>query len=338
MSGYVKNNLPRGSYSKVNTYEGCGWRYYLTYEKNYFFFGESLSADFGALVHFFEQKIFETLKRGEAVDYDSLRQEFKTINIPKKDRFDTEGGIFGTNILQKKYGKEFYDTDEQGDSYFSRAEKYLSTGIYRLEDYLKENPDIYPWAAEKYFSITFEGYIFSGHIDRIFYKEKTDEYIIEDIKTKNKPFKEKELETPLQFVIYCIGMQEGMDIPYEKISCRYDLPFLNRKQDAGERGFVTRGTLRLKKILQGIKEKDWTPNPSPLCYYCPYCNSNPAQPEGAENLCPYYSLWKPTEKTKEVASNWQGFEKHENVMAEFLKEHGKNIQIKKVVDEFDFEF
>jgi len=337
MSGYTKNKPPKASYSKINTYNGCGWRYYLTYEQNYFFFGESLSADFGALVHYFEQKIFETLKKGKPVDYESIREEFKTINIPKKDKFDTEGGIYGTDILLKKYGKEYYETDDLGDSYSSRAEKYLNIGMYRLEDYLKENPDLYPWAAEFYFSVLFEGYCFSGHIDRIFYNEKTDKYIIEDIKTKSKPFKDKELVTPLQFVIYCMGMKEGLDIPYEKISCRYDLPFLNIKQDA-EKGFVSRGIEKLKKILNRIKEKDWAPHPSALCYYCPYCNINPDQPEGAEDLCPYYSLWTPEKASQDVASDWEGFDKHEDVMREFLKEHGKKIQVKKVVDDFDFEF
>lgn len=337
MSGYTKNKPPKASYSKVNTYDGCGWRYYLTYEQNYFFFGESLSADFGSLVHYFEQKIFEALKKGNPVDYESIREEFKTINIPKKDRFDTEGGIYGTDILLEKYGKEYYETDELGDSYFSKAEKYLNTGMYRLEDYLKENPDLCPWAAEFYFSVLFEGYCFSGHIDRIFYNEKTDKYIIEDIKTKAKPFKDKELVTPLQFAIYCMGMKEGLDIPYEKMSCRYDLPFLNMKQDA-EKGFVSRGIAKLEKILKGIKEKDWTPHPSALCYYCPYCNANPGQPEGAENLCPYYSLWTPEKKSQDVASEWEGFDKHEDVMREFLKEYGKKIQVKKVVDDFDFEF
>lgn len=337
MSGYTKNKPPKASYSKINTYNGCGWRYYLTYEQNYFFFGESLSADFGALVHYFEQKIFETLKKGKPVDYESIREEFKTINIPKKDKFDTEGGIYGTNILLKKYGQEYYETDDLGDSYSSRAEKYLNIGMYRLEDYLKENPDLYPWAAEFYFSVLFEGYCFSGHIDRIFYNEKTDKYIIEDIKTKSKPFKDKELVTPLQFAIYCMGMKEGLDIPYEKISCRYDLPFLNIKQDA-EKGFVSRGIEKLKKILNGIKEKDWTPHPSALCYYCPYCNINPDQPEGAEDLCPYYSLWTPEKASQDVASDWEGFDKHEDVMREFLKEYGKKIQVKKVVDDFDFEF
>lgn len=325
------------SYSKLNVYDSCKWRYYLNYEKNFYFYSESISTFFGQLIHYCEEKIFNILKNKQCVNYEEIKDIFLNVKIDKKDKWDVNGGIYGINILKEKYKQEFYATDNLGQSYYTRSLEYMSTGMYRLEDYLKENPDLYPWAAEFYFSVLFEGYCFSGHIDRIFYNEKEDKYIIEDIKTKPKPFKDKELVTPLQFAIYCMGMKEGLDIPYEKMSCRYDLPFLNMKQDA-EKGFVSRGIAKLEKILKGIKEKDWTPHPSALCYYCPYCNANPGQPEGAENLCPYYSLWTPEKKSQDVASEWEGFDKHEDVMREFLKEYGKKIQVKKVVDDFDFEF
>lgn len=337
MNNYSKKN-PKMSYSKINNYDQCHWKYYLTYKENHFFFGESLAADFGVLVHYCEQKIFETLKKGEPVDYEQIKKDFNDINIPKKDRFDTDGGIFGVNILKEKYKKEFYEPNNMGQSYYSRGLDYLSTGMYRIEDYLKANPDIYPFAAEKYFSITFEGFNFSGHIDRIYYNEKTDEYIIEDIKTKTKLFKDDELVTPLQFVIYCIGLNEGLDIPYEKMSCRYDLPFMNTKQDAGSKGFITRGITKLKKLINKMNSEDWEPSPSPMCYYCPYCNNNPEQPEGAENLCPYYCLWKPDEKTMQTASKWNGFDSHSEVLKKFINKYGKNIKVQKVVEGFDFDF
>lgn len=334
---YAKKQ-PKMSYSKGNTYEQCHFKYYLTYELNNFFFGESLASDFGTLVHFCEQQIFNALKNKQVVNYEKLKQDFQTINIPKKDKFDTDGGIFGINILKEKYKKEFYETNDLGQSFYTRALDYMATGIYRLEDYLKANPDLEPWEAEKYFSISYEGFLFSGHIDRIFYNKLTDEYIIEDIKTKLKPFKEDELTTPLQFIIYCMGLNEELDIPYEKMSCKYDLPFLGTKQDAGTRGFIKRGMKQLAAILDGIKNKDWEPNPGALCYYCPYCNQNPEQPAGAENLCPYYSLWTPDEKVKTVAAKWDGMEHHEEVLQHFLSRYGKNITVKKIADEFDFEF
>lgn len=338
MSGYVKKKIPKMSYSKLNNYDQCHWKFYLTYKLGNFFFADNLASDYGTLVHFFEQKIFETLKKGEKVDYEKIKTEFKTINIPKKDRFDTEGGIYGTDILKEKYKKEFYETNDLGQSFYSRTLEYLSTGMYRMEDYLKNNPDLVPYEAEKYFSITFENYNFSGHIDRIFYNKATDEYIIEDIKTKLKPFKDQELTTPLQLVIYCMGLHEMLDIPYEKMSCSYDLPFLNMRQNAGTKGFINRGIKKIEKTLKDIDAEDWEPSPAPLCYYCPYCNQNPDQPEGAENLCPYYSLWTPDEKTHAKVFEWKGMDSHEAILNKFLDKYGKNIKIKKVVDDFDFEF
>lgn len=335
---FVKKKIPKMSYSKLNTYDQCHWKYYLTYGLGNFFYADNLGSDFGSLVHFFEQQIFNSLKNKETIDYEKIKIDFQTINIPKKDKFDTEGGIFGIDILKQKYKDEFYKTNDLGQSYYTRSLEYMSTGMYRLEDYLKANPDLEPWEAEKFFSVMFEDYEFSGHIDRIFYNKATDEYIIEDIKTKIKPFKATELATPLQLVIYCMGLHEALDIPYEKMSCKYDLPFLNMKQDAGTKGFIKRGITKLEKLIEGIKEKDWEPNPEPLCYYCPYCNQNPDQPKGAENLCPYYSLWTPDNKGYAKTFEWRGMDCHEVILEQFLKKYGKNIEVKKVVDEFDFEF
>lgn len=326
------------SYSKLNTYGSCKWKYYLNYEKKFYFYSESISIFFGQLIHYCEEKIFNSLKTSNCVDYEEIKEIFLNIKIDKKDKWDVNGGIYGINILKEKYKEEFYETDDLGHSYYTRSLDYMTTGMYRLEDYLKANPELEPFEAEKYFSIDFEGYNFSGHIDRIFHNKVNDFYIIEDIKTKIKPFKDDELTIPLQLVIYCMGLHEALAIPYEKLSCKYDLPFLNLKQDAGTKGFIKRGVSKLEALIEGIKDKDWEPNPSPLCYYCPYCNANPGQPEGAENLCPYYSLWTPEKKLQDVASEWEGFDKHEDVMREFLKEYGKKIQVKKVVDDFDFEF
>ena len=337
MSYYTKKP-PKMSYSKLNNYDQCHWRYYLTYKLGNYFFADSLSSEFGTLVHFFEQQIFNTIKSGQQVDYEKIKKDFQTINIPKKDKWDVDGGIFGTDILKEKYKEDFYKTNDLGQSYYTRSLEYMSTGMYRIEDYLTANPNLEPWESEKFFSIDFEGFNFSGHIDRIFHDSDTDEYIIEDIKTKTSLFKDSELTTPLQLVIYCMGLHEALDIPYEKMSCRYDLPFLNTKQDAGTKGFIKRGITKLEKLLKSIKDEDWEPSPGPLCYYCSYCNQNPNQPKGAENLCPYYSLWKPEDKTHEVASEWKNMEEHEVVLEKFLKKYGKGIEVKKIVDEFDFDF
>ncbi len=333
MGIYVK--APKMSYSKANTYEQCPWKYYLTYVLGNYFFTDNIASEFGTLVHFIEQTIFNTIKEGKEIDYEKMKEDFQNINIPKKDKWDTEGGIFGINILKEKYKKDFYEPDSMGQSFYSRSLDYMAIGMYRLEKYLKDNPQLTPFAAEKYFSITLDGYVFSGHIDRIFYDTSSDTYIIEDIKTKTKSFKDNELTTPLQFLIYCVGLHESLEIEYENMSCKYDLPFLNMKQDAGTKGFIKRGLTKMHKILESINQHMWEPSPSPLCYYCSYCNQNPNQPEGAENLCPYYCQWTPDDKTLEVVYKWEGMDNHSQVLERFKSNYGKNI---KITDEFDFEF
>ena len=336
----VKKDKPKAkkiSHSKLNVYDSCAWKYYLTYEENHFIFTDNISSELGTLLHAVEEKIFNLIKENNPIPYQELIDFFQNANLPKRNKFDTENGIFGLNILKEKYKEEFYKTDELGRSYYSKTSDYIEYGIHRLEDYFKDNPNIKPFEAEKYFSFTYRGYILSGFIDRIFYDTEKDIYIIEDIKTKGKPFKDEELVTPMQFVIYCMGLHECLDIPYEKIICRYNLPFLNITQDAGTKGFIKRGTEKLDKIIDKIESKEWKPNPSPLCYWCQYSQTNPDQPEEGKNLCPYYSLWTPDKKNKGVENKWEGMDQHAKILQKFLQKNGK-IQVKKIVDDFDFDF
>jgi len=325
------------SYSKANTYDSCGWKYYLTYEENHFVFEDSIASELGTTLHFCEETMFNMLKETGSVDYEKIKDIFQNVNIPKKDKYDVNGGIFGINILKEKYKTDFYQTDNLGRSYYSKTLDYLTSGMYRLEDYLKANPDITLFDVEKHFSFEYKGYILSGYIDRIFYDKKNDKYIIEDIKTKDKLFKDDELTTPLQFVIYCMGLNTCLDIPYEKMECYYNLPFVNATQKAGTKGFIKRGFTKLDKIIENIENKNWEPSPSPLCYWCQYSMLNPNQPEDAKNLCPYFSLWTPDDKNHAVENKWEGMDNHEKIMNKFLEKHGQ-IEIKKIVDEFDFDF
>lgn len=240
------------------------------------------------------------MKNHAPVDYDKLKDEFLNINIPKRDEFDTEGGIFGINILKQKYKNEFYQTDEQGKSYYTKTLDYLNYGIYRLENYLKKHPELEVFDMEKFFSIEYKGHILSGFIDRIFYNKNNDTYIIEDIKTKGKPFRDEDLITPLQFVIYTVALANALEINENQISCCYDLPFCDLKQPAGTPGFIKRGHNKLNKIFGGIDNNDYTPRPSPLCHWCQYCLTNPDQPEEGKGLCPYASLWTKENRTHQV--------------------------------------
>lgn len=321
------------SYSKVNTYKSCGWKYYLTYNEGHFTYSDTLVSELGTLVHHCEEVIGGLLQRGIPVDYDKLKDEFLNINIPKTSKFDLKGGIYGANLLKQKYPMDYFKTNDRGQSFATKVDNYLNSGIYRLENWLKMNPGYKVYGVEKYFSISFCDQTLSGYIDRIFYNEEENTYIIEDIKTKDKPFKDEELVTPLQFVFYNMALQNIINDPSATIMCRYDLPMCEMKQDAGTSGFVKRGEDELRQIFSKIEQKDFAPSPSPLCAWCPFSPTNPNQPEEGKLLCPYYSLWTPEKKVYAVAASWEGMEHHKEKME---AEISKQSLVKE--DDIDFDF
>lgn len=315
--GYTKSE--KFSYSKLNTYKSCSFKYYLTYKEGHYISAESIAIELGVLLHACEQQIAEYLKLGQTVDYDKLKDDFLNINVQgtSKDNHN----LLGVNYLKEKYPEEFFAVDDRGISYATKVQDYLTHGIYRLENYLKSHPGYVVLDTEKYFSIGYENKTLSGFIDRIFYDTYNHKYIIEDIKTKDKLFKDTELSVPLQFVIYAYALHESLEVPYEDITCYYDLPFCDAKQLAGSPNFITKGIKQLSKIFEGIQDNDFTPNPSPLCAWCQFSPTNPNQPEEGKNLCPYYSLWSRAKKVYYVANEWTGLDKYPIVLE---KEIAKN--------------
>ena len=326
---------PKFSYSKLNVYESCGWKYDLIYNKGNYIFTESLASELGTLLHWIEEQVGNAFKAGTKPDYEQLKKDLFELNIPKTSPYDNKGGVFGLNILKEKYKEEFYTPDDAGVSYYTKTLDYATYGMYRMEEYLSANPSYKVFDTEKFFSVEYGGYVFSGYIDRIFYDSETDTYIIEDIKTKGKPFKDTDLVTPMQFVIYTYALSKILDVPYDRIRCCYDLPLCDLRQDAGTPGYVSRGLKRMDKDFARIGAGEFEPSPSPLCHWCQFCPTNPEQQEAGKLLCPYYSLWTRENRTHEVAHKWEGIEKHGQIMELEKREQGEKSS---VADTFDFEF
>ena len=319
----------RFSYSKLNQYITCPFAYYNKYVKGMFYDKPTVATEFGVLVHKIEEMITNTLLRGESVDYDFLKNFFVTADIPKTSPYDRDGGVYGTEVLKKRYSKDWLSFDNKtGKSYAAKASEYLATGIYRQEKFLKAHPELELVGAEIEFKYVYRDYLFYGFIDRLFrYKEDHKHFVVHDIKTKDKPFADKELVTPLQFVVYSEAIKEqyGADVIVE---CVYDLPIANIQQNGGTKGFVARGIKKINSVIDAIEAEDFTPCPSALCYWCAYSNTNPAQPPEAKNTCPYYSLWNPKSKNYSVKFAWEGMDKHELQMRKLLKIENEENAIK----------
>jgi len=61
---------------------------------------------------------------------------------------------------------------------------------------------------------------------------------------------------------------------------------------------------KLNKILDSIFEVEksglYAPKATPLCHWCDYSITNPNAPFYSQDLCNYYSLWTPDNKTFKV--------------------------------------
>ena len=296
------------SYSKLDTYSSCGFKYKLKYvDKIQFEFTNTIATEFGTCIHSIEEDIAKAIKAGQPIDYISLKNRL----------------ILKRYELEHRYAEVFDELDKSSRTYLQKTYEYLESGIYRLENFMKEHPTYEVVGTEVGFSVEFEDVRFKGFIDRVLRDTATGEIIIHDIKSWAIPKEQKELTTPLQFVIYCFAAQKLYGVDPCSVKCAYDLPCCDLIQDAGTKGFITRGTKKLHDLIEAIREGKFKPAPSPWCHWCEYCPTNPCQPASAKGkvFCPYYSLWTRNNPTFAVAETWQGLENHGIVLENYIKKH-----------------
>lgn len=286
------------SYSRLETYIGCNWRYYLTYEKKLSVYSENIALKIGLLIHETEEFIAKSIMAGKSIDYIALKNDI----ICK---------LFET---QAKYPKAYAELDKAGRTYFQKMIKYLKSGIYHLEEYMNAHPELEILGVEQDFDFSFDdkGHVFRGQIDRIFKYKNENRYIIQDIKTYYAPVEDKKLEVPLQFVIYSLAIQDKYKCTPDQITCQYYLPFCDKTQQAKE-GYLEKGIVEITKEFENITNKQWTPNPTALCGWCPYSITNPDAKEPYKYCCPYYAkavLTKNGKKAYIPENKWEGLDKH----------------------------
>lgn len=326
------------SYSKLSQYENCPFCYDLKYNKGYYISEPSIAPFYGVLVHKILEIEADYIKRGIPIDYEQLKYDFINYNIPKKNKYDRDGDIFGIKVLEQKFPRDWVDFDtKSGKSYGVKANDFLDSGIYRFEKYMREHPELEIVGTEIGFEFIYRNYIFSGFIDRLLKERGKDRFLIFDIKTKDSPFKKEELTTPLQFVCYSKALREkyGENI---SIECYYDLPTIDLVQEAGTKGFEKRGMKKIDKLLDGIENHFFEPSPSPLCHWCVFKPHEGQNPQ-VKGLCPYYSLWTPSNRINEVKFSWEGPENHDKVMLKYNKRIEEEEGVRNNTNNnFDFDF
>lgn len=301
------------SYSKLDTYQQCPFKFKLKYIDGNYAYSDSISTTLGTAIHACEEQIAMAIKNNQPIDYIKLKNQL----------------IIKMFEIQSKYPADFLELDKSNRTYAEKIYDYLQTGIYKLEQFMKDHPTYTITGIEQPFKITYQNrYVFSGFIDRVFYDTATNTYIIQDIKTYNVPIEDDKLTTPLQFVIYVLAAKELYKCDEGNFKCQYYLPFCDLTQDAGTKGYFKRGLTKLDKLFTNINDQNFAPTPCPLCNWCEFSNTNPDAQDKFKMLCPYHCNWDRETRNRadinNVENTWQGLENHAKIMEHYLSSNKEN--------------
>ena len=179
--------LDRYSYSKISTYHQCPMKFKIHYLDKNFVFSESIATEFGTLVHATEEAIAMAIQARQPINYVALKNNF----------------IVGCRKLAHKYPADWVKLDKSNRTYADKMYTYLESAIYRLEQFMIDNPDLEIIGIEQKFEYDYDGvHSFTGSIDRAFMNKITGEVLIQDIKTWPVPAQNNELKAPAQFTVY----------------------------------------------------------------------------------------------------------------------------------------
>lgn len=295
------------SYSRVDCYKGCHFKYKLKYEDGNYPPPDSAALEFGTAVHHAEETIANFIKDAQPINYNQVKNRF----------------IIDCAKIDTKYGDWFTPDNDTGKTYEEKKYYYLESGIYRLEKYMNEHPNLKIVGAEvgiDFYYKDLEDKHFTGSIDRLLYDTEKESYIIQDIKTWPimEPKHNDEKNTPVQLAIYSVALAKEKGIDPYSIKCQYDLPLVNEIFDAGTEDYIERATGIVDKAFGGIAIADWHPTASALCAYCPFSATNPNASPKFKFLCPYHSIWDRELRLPKTAAApflaWKGINNHEHTM------------------------
>lgn len=286
------------SYSRLDLEDSCNHRYYLKYEKGNYSKESSLSLEVGTICHKVCEMKSRAIMEHRDVDYELLQsvlQEGICERTEKSSKY-----MPGVEILKKKYFEEWNTPDNKSGMTYDQK-----LGIF-WEDVLPVISEDIDWqtiAVEQPFKFVYDNrVIIKGFIDRVDGLMEDGKLVavrVIDYKTSKKVYDEAKLKTPLQMFIYAMACYQlyGL-LPAEYA---YHSILLGEMQYACSKGYEKRGIRKLNRILDNIdstkKSGVYKPNPTPLCYWCEFCELNPTIKADIKYLCPYYLLWTPQKKT-----------------------------------------
>lgn len=245
------------SNSKINTYLQCPQKYKFQYiDKIQTEIENTIEAFMGDLVHRTLEKLYKDLQYTKTNTLNDLINYYEEI---WKNEYSDK-----ILIVKKEYTQENYK--EKG--------KKMIQDYY--ESYHPFNQDQTIGLETQDFYDLNENYKIHVRIDRLAYK-KNGIYEIHDYKTNNQLKTQPEADEDRQLAIYCMGIKEKYPDAKKIILVWHFLAF--NKEIRSERTNQELEELK-KEILQDIKNietaKEFQPQKSPLCDYCPYQQICPA--------------------------------------------------------------
>lgn len=311
--------MEKFSYSKLNTFDQCPYKYKLVYLDGYRSEESTIALDLGSTAHKGKELWGEYLRDNQEPDLEYIMKILK--NGIEYWKIVIVNGIEIENVLEENILGIDEIKSKHFDSYFEKCNKSGMTYDEKFDIYLKnlknkELPD--EWKVldvEKDFSFIYQDkYKLTGFIDRIDINQNGELRVV-DYKTSKDIYKPDKLATPLQMFIYTLACEYlyGKQ-PVEHV---YDFIFLDQVQNACTKGYYNRGLKKLDKLLNAVElcvnKEEFIPKPAPLCYWCSFCKNTPLSDPKLNHLCDYYSLWTPNDKRFDVNKKWGDFTEKKEV-------------------------
>lgn len=298
---YIKNNirlatvkdefgLDRFSHSKLESFTSCRYRYFLHYEKEILEKGGSIALELGGLFH----EIME--ERGRVLTGElNLSLEVADVKARWQEKIN--------DVKRRRW--EEWEPDKNGVTYDEKINRFWK---YYPES-ISSDAGWKPFACEQEFHFVWKDKLrMYGFIDRIDQNQDGDLRVI-DYKTSNTVYSPKIREYSQQMTIYalaCMALYDKIPINYE-----YDFIFLTQKAAALNKKDSLETALKniegLYADIMAVKAtQNYYPITTPLCHWCPYCETNEAADKETKTLCKYFCRW--TRQKKDFATN-RPFEK-----------------------------
>lgn len=297
------DKLLRLSYSKMDVYLGCPYRYKLCYVDQNYSSSSTLPLEIGTLCHHVLELKGNMKQANKTVDYDALKEILFHGCDTETEKNKTH--IKGVNELKKIYWEEWGTKDNKsGMNYDEKIQLFLTNVLpTRMED-----PDWEIIGTEIPFSFVYDDKVLvTGFIDRVDRNKHTGEFRITDYKTSKAVYDSSKIKTPLQHIFYDMAILHMYGVlPVEHV---YDFILIDQVQNHSTgvctKDYLKRGIKKIDKTINSIySESIYKPSPTPLCYWCPFHSTSPNADPQLKGMCQYHSLWTPENKNFGTLNPW----------------------------------